>query len=99
MTTTNLEVTDTGMDIYAVTPVHYDPHKTGDKIPAGVLIVDRHITDQDFAVIKNREGVEITVFKEGKPVTSTLDLKSQKDLMAELTQAIGQKKIFLYAVG
>lgn len=94
VTTVNLDVTDNGLELFAVTPVHFDPVKTGEKIPAGVLLVDRHITDRDFNEIKEREGVEITVFYRGKPVATTLDVRDQRDLLAELTRVIGRKEPF-----
>lgn len=94
VTIANLEVSENGLEIYAVTPVHFDPTKTGEKIPAGVLLMDRHISERDFKEIEEREGVEITVFYHGKMVTTTLDVRDQQDLLAELTQSIGQKEPF-----
>jgi len=94
VTASGLEVTANGLEMYAVTPVHFDPIKTGEKIPSGVLLIDRHISDRDFMAIKDREGVEITVFNRNKPVTTTLDPRDQQDLLAELARAIGQKEPF-----
>ncbi|MFZ5640201.1 MAG: diguanylate cyclase [Bacillota bacterium] len=94
VTTADLEVTDNGLEMYAVTPVHFDPVKTAEKIPAGVLFMDRHVSDQDFKKIKEREGVEITVFYRGKPVSTTLDHREQNGLLVELVRVIGRKEPF-----
>lgn len=94
VTTANLEVGENGLEIFAVTPVHFDPIKVGEKLPAGVLLLDRHITERDILAIEEREGVEVTVFYQGKPVTTTLDTSNEKALLPELTRVIGQKKPF-----
>lgn len=94
VTTADISISDNGLEIYAVTPVHYDPVKADEKIPTGVLLVDRHITDRDFLEIKNREGMEITAFYRGKLVATTLDRQEQQDLLAELSRVIRQKETF-----
>jgi diguanylate cyclase (GGDEF)-like protein/putative nucleotidyltransferase with HDIG domain len=94
ITSSELEVTQNGLEMYAVTPVHFDPIKNAEKIPAGVLLMDRHVSDQDFKKIKVREGVEITVFFRGKPVATTLDHREQKDLLTELERVIGRNETF-----
>ncbi len=90
VTTSGLEVTGNGLEIFAATPIHFDPTEYGEHMPAGALLVDRHIDNEELAVIKKREGVEINIFYAGKLISSSMEKSLQTKILPDLQAAIKQ---------
>ncbi len=84
VTGSNFSVTGNGLELYAASPIHFDPTSYGLKVPIGALVVDRHIGDPELAGIKDRSGVEINIFHAGKLAASTLTLETRAEIMPQL---------------
>ncbi|MHB9095312.1 MAG: GGDEF domain-containing protein [Eubacteriales bacterium] len=70
ITTSTLAVSENGLEIYAITPVHTS---SGVNYRGPVLLLDRHIGEKELDIIKKRDGVEITLILDRTVVASTLE--------------------------
>ncbi|WP_418792016.1 diguanylate cyclase [Phosphitispora sp. TUW77] len=82
VTRSDFSVTNNGFEIFAATPINFDPTRYG--VPIGALIVDRHYGDLELSQIKDRSDVEINVFHAGKLVASTLNQDTRAEIIPQL---------------
>lgn len=94
MTNSGYGVTENGLEMYAVTPVHFDPTGYGEGRPSGAILVDRHINDQDLQALLKRDEAEISVFFEGKLVASSLKGNLRQAAVPEILSAIAKGEGF-----
>lgn len=82
ITTSTLAVSENGLEIYAITPVH---SSSGVNYRGPVLLLDRHIGEKELDIIKKREGVEITLILDRTVVASTLEPALAFQVLRDIT--------------
>jgi len=94
LTVSHFEVTENGLELYTVTPIHFDPTKYSSRMPAGALLVDNHIGDSELIEIKNRTDVDINIIFDGRIVASTLDKSMRHRILPGLLNSIKRGERF-----
>jgi len=99
ITTSGMEISQSGLELFVITPVHFDPIKEVDKMPPGVLAVYQIVDKAEMLNIKEQEGVEINVFHHGELVFSTIDSYYQDDVMLDLASSWRENGQFIVIEG
>lgn len=89
MATSTLAVSENGLEIYAVTPIHSANFSTN----SYVLLLDRHIGEKELNIIKAREGVEITIISDNTVVASTLNTASADRVLKDVSGSAGSNVV------
>ncbi|PKM81621.1 MAG: hypothetical protein CVU89_09005 [Firmicutes bacterium HGW-Firmicutes-14] len=88
ITSSGFGITENGLELYAGTPVKFDPAQDESEMPIGALIIDRHISQGELIEIKNREGVEINIIYAGELISSTLDRDTRDTILPGLLESM-----------
>lgn len=90
ISTSILTVSENGLEIYAVTPIH-SGQEVGVNNPA--MLLDRHIGDKELSGIKKREGVDITIISGKTVVATTLDGALANHVLNDILAGARNKKM------